>query len=42
MEGYNSAVANIDFHSYSKPDSLIFFAASNDGQNWVRARFSHG
>ena len=41
MEGYNAAVANIDFHSHSKPDSLIFFAASNDGQKWVRARGSH-
>ena len=34
LDGYNAAVANIDFHTHAKPDSLIVFAASNDGQRW--------
>ena len=33
-EGYDAAAANMDFHTHARPDSLVVFAASNDGDDW--------
>jgi hypothetical protein len=30
--GYDEAVANFDYHTWANPQSLVVFAAANDGQ----------
>jgi hypothetical protein len=32
--GYDAAMANFDYHTWLHRDSLVVFAASNDGQRW--------
>jgi len=38
--GYDEAVANFDYHTWANPQSLVVFAASNDGQRCVGRPFS--